>query len=76
MSEIRANKIQVCVRLRPLNEREKEKETTPIVSASSVHKTVTVVRGRGKTGIRHGACYLCFKTKHTTDIAFGSWRIG
>ena len=58
MSDSRANKIQVCVRLRPLNEREKEKEKTPIVTASSVHNTVTVVRGKGKTAVRHGARYL------------------
>ena len=51
------NKIQVCVRLRPMNEREEEKETTPVVQASSVQNTITVVRGKGKTALRHGVYY-------------------
>ena len=49
-----SNKIQVCVRLRPLNNREKQDETLPVVTASTTKKTVTVVRGAGKLGIRHG----------------------
>ena len=52
------NKIQVCVRLRPMNEREEEKETTPVVQASSEQNTITVVRGKGKTALRHGATLL------------------
>jgi len=43
-----ATKIQVVVRLRPINEREKTHGTLPVVTASSQDKTVTVVRGTGR----------------------------
>jgi len=39
--------VQVVVRLRPMNEREKEHGTLPVVTASSQGRTVTVVRGSG-----------------------------
>ena len=54
MAEAHSNKIQVCVRLRPLNAREKKRETTPVIQASSVQNTITVVRGEGKIALRHG----------------------
>ena len=54
MAEARSNKIQVCVRLRPLNKKEKKMETTPVVQASSVQSNITVVRGKGKMALRHG----------------------
>jgi len=39
--------VQVVVRLRPINEREKKHGTIPVVTASSNSKTVTVVKGSG-----------------------------
>jgi len=39
--------VQVVVRLRPINEREKKHGTIPVVTASSKDKTVTVVKGSG-----------------------------
>jgi len=44
--------IQVVVRLRPINEREKMHGTLPVVTASSQDKTVTVVRGSGRRQAR------------------------
>jgi len=44
--------IQVVVRLRPINEREKTHGTLPVVTASSQDKTVTVVRGSGRRQAR------------------------
>jgi len=44
--------IQVVVRLRPINEREKAHGTLPVVTASSQDKTVTVVRGTGRRQAR------------------------
>ena len=39
--------VQVVVRLRPLNDREKKHGTLPVVSASTNEKTVTVIKGTG-----------------------------
>lgn len=39
--------VQVVVRLRPLNGREKKFETLPVVSASTADRTVTVIKGKG-----------------------------
>lgn len=39
--------VQVVVRLRPLNDREKKHGTLPVVSASTNDKTVTVIKGTG-----------------------------
>lgn len=39
--------VQVVVRLRPLNEREKKHGTLPVVSASTADKTLTVIKGKG-----------------------------
>lgn len=39
--------VQVVVRLRPLNEREKKHGTLPVISASTEQKVVTVIKGTG-----------------------------
>lgn len=51
-SQYTATKIQVVVRLRPINDREKTHGTLPVVTASSQDKTVTVVRGSGRRQAR------------------------
>ena len=47
-----AASVQVVVRLRPLNEKEKKHGTLPVVSASTNEKTVTVIKGQGARQIR------------------------
>eukprot|EP00536_Pseudo-nitzschia_multiseries_P010966 jgi/Psemu1/204674/e_gw1.354.47.1 len=44
--------VQVVVRVRPLNEREKKHGTLPVVSASTSDKTVTVIKGTGSRQIK------------------------
>ncbi len=44
--------VQVVVRLRPLNEREKKYGTLPVVSASTNEKTVTVIKGQGSRQVK------------------------
>lgn len=44
--------VQVVVRLRPLNDREKKHGTLPVISASTKDKTVTVIRGTGSRQAR------------------------
>ena len=44
--------VQVVVRLRPLNEREKKHETLPVISASTNDKTVNVIKGTGSRQAR------------------------
>jgi hypothetical protein len=46
-----SSSVQVIIRLRPLNEREKKHGTLPVVSASTLDKSVTVIKGgKGSTG--------------------------
>jgi kinesin family protein 11 len=45
--------VQVVVRLRPLNEREKQHGTLPVISASTNDKTVTVIKGTGNRQARN-----------------------
>lgn len=44
--------VQVVVRLRPLNTKEKKHGTLPVVSASTADKTVTVIKGQGSRQAR------------------------
>ena len=44
--------VQVVVRLRPLNEREKKHGTLPVITASTNDKTVTVIKGVGSRQVR------------------------
>ena len=44
--------VQVVVRVRPLNDREKKHGTLPVVSASTSDKTVTVIKGTGSRQIK------------------------
>ena len=46
-SRAMAEQVQVIVRIRPLNEKEKKQSTLPVVSASSTKNEVTVIRGSG-----------------------------
>ena len=48
-----AEQVQVIVRIRPLNEKEKKQSTLPVVSASSTKNEVTVIRGSGARQMRH-----------------------
>jgi kinesin family protein 11 len=47
MASTMASSVQVVVRLRPLNEKEKKYGTLPVISASTNDKTVTVIKGTG-----------------------------
>jgi kinesin family protein 11 len=53
-STIGKSQVQVVVRVRPLNEKEKTKSTLPVVSASSTKSEITVIRGAGARQMRHG----------------------
>ena len=44
-----SSSVQVIIRLRPLNEREKKYGTLPVVTASTFDKSVTAIKGKGKT---------------------------
>ena len=44
-----SSSVQVIIRLRPLNEREKKYGTLPVVTASTLDKSVTAIKGKGKT---------------------------
>jgi len=44
--------VQVVVRLRPINEREQKHGAVPVVTASSLNKTVAVVKGTGSRQVR------------------------
>uniref|UniRef100_A0A7S4K938 Kinesin motor domain-containing protein n=1 Tax=Odontella aurita TaxID=265563 RepID=A0A7S4K938_9STRA len=46
-SKIGSSSIQVAVRLRPMNEKEKKHGTLPVVTASTADKSVTVIKGQG-----------------------------
>ena len=59
--------VQVVVRLRPLNEKEKIHGTLPVVSASTNEKTVTVIKGQGsrqvKTSYKFDNVFTAFSTQ-------------
>eukprot|EP01052_Picozoa_sp_SAG31_P000198 SAG31_NODE_6_length_43291_cov_191.503496_12_plen_195_part_00 len=46
--------VQVVVRMRPLNSKESRAGTTPVVTASTASKEVTVIKGAGKHAVRQG----------------------
>ena len=47
--------VQVVVRLRPLNDKEKKNSTLPVVSASTSDRSVTVLKGTGSRQVK--TCY-------------------
>ena len=47
-----SSNVQVVVRLRPLNSKEKKHGTLPVVSASTADKSVTVIKGSGSRQAR------------------------
>ena len=59
--------VQVVVRLRPLNDREKRHGTLPVVSASTNEKSVTVIKGQGsrqvKTSYRFDNVFTAFSSQ-------------
>lgn len=59
--------VQVVVRLRPLNEKEKKHGTLPVVSASTADKTVTLLKGTGsrqtKTSYKFDNVFTAFSTQ-------------
>ena len=44
--------VQVVVRVRPLNDREKKHGTLPVISASTSDRTVTVIKGTGSRQVK------------------------
>ncbi len=59
-----SSSIQVVVRLRPINEKEKKFSTLPVVKASTANKTVTVIKGQGSRQARNNFAF---------DNVFGSF---
>lgn len=59
--------VQVVVRLRPLNDREKKHGTLPVISASTSDKTVTVIKGSGarqvKSSYKFDSIFTSFSTQ-------------
>jgi len=47
-----SSSVQVAVRLRPINDKEKKHGTLPVVTASTAEKTVTVIKGKGTRQVR------------------------
>ena len=45
--------MQVVVRVRPLNDREQKKDTTPVVTANTSTNAITVLKGTGKAQTRN-----------------------
>lgn len=64
LSPRRTSSVQVVVRLRPLNDKEKKHGTLPVVSASTSDKTVTVIKGSGSRQVR---------TNYKFDNIFGTF---
>jgi len=56
--------VQVVVRLRPFNEREKKHGTLPVVTASTNDKSVTVIKGQGSKQVK--TCYTKFDNVFTS----------
>ena len=56
--------VQVVIRVRPLNNREKKHGTLPVISASTSDKTVTVIKGSGSKQV---------KSKYKFDNVFTSF---
>ena len=46
--------VKVCVRLRPLNKREKRGNTIPVVTANTEKGEINVVKGLSTKATRHG----------------------
>jgi kinesin family protein 11 len=49
--------VQVVVRLRPLNSKEKRANTLPVVTASTQRNEVTLVKGIGAKAMKHSFCF-------------------
>lgn len=52
-----SSSIQVVVRLRPMNEKEKKHSTLPVIKASTNEKTVTVIKGQGTRQARNSFAF-------------------
>ena len=46
-NNLSSSPVQVVVRLRPMNEKEKKNGTVPAITASTENKTVTVIKDKG-----------------------------
>lgn len=51
------NGVQVVVRLRPLNSREKREGTLPVVTCNGERREVAVIRGTGSRAARSAFCF-------------------
>ena len=47
-----SSSVQVVVRLRPMNDYEKEHGTLPVVSASTKDSSVTIIKGQGNKQVK------------------------
>ncbi len=47
-----SSSVQVVVRLRPMNEKEKKHGTLPVIKAKTQEKSVTVIKGQGSKKAR------------------------
>ena len=65
--------IQVVVRLRPMNEKEKKHSTLPVIKASTSDKTVTVIKGNGMRQARNTFAFdNVFTAFSTQEDVFGA----
>lgn len=48
-----SSSVQVLVRLRPMNETEMAHSTLPVIKASTLDKSVTVIKGQGNRAARN-----------------------
>ena len=64
MADERSASVQVAVRLRPMNDKEKAKDTLPVVTANSARNEVTLIRGSAQRQQRQ---------TYSFDAVFGSF---
>ena len=71
-SPVATSSVQVVVRVRPLNEREKKHGTLPVVSASTADRTVTIIKGNGKKQVKSAFRFdNIFASFSTQEDVFG-----
>ena len=69
-------KIQVAVRLRPMNERELKGNTLPVVTASTEKKEVTLIKGTGARTLRNTFAFDNVFTSFSTQREVFDQTIG
>ena len=68
--------VQVVVRVRPMNKKEKEHATLPVVTASTQEKTVTVIKGQGSRQVRTSYSFDNVFTSFSTqeEVFYGTLK--